>query len=57
MISKNDDAYFMKRALQEAEAAYKKGEVPIGAVVVIYNQIIARAHNLTVTLNDLTSHA
>jgi tRNA(adenine34) deaminase len=47
----------MKRALQEAETAYVKGEVPIGAVVVIKNQIIARAHNLTETLNDVTAHA
>jgi tRNA(adenine34) deaminase len=52
-----DDYYFMQRALQEAEAAYKKGEVPIGAVIVIKNQIIARAHNLTETLNDVTAHA
>jgi len=52
-----DDAYFMKRAMQEAEAAYTKGEVPIGAIVVIKNQIIARAHNLTETLNDVTAHA
>jgi Cytosine/adenosine deaminases len=52
-----DDTYFMKRALQEAEAAFKKGEVPIGAVIVINNQIIARAHNLTETLNDVTAHA
>ena len=52
-----DDAYFMKRALVEAEAAFDKGEVPIGAVIVINNQIIARAHNLTETLNDVTAHA
>ena len=57
MILNYDDAYFMKRALQEAEAAYEKGEVPIGAVIVINNQIIARAHNLTETLNDVTAHA
>lgn len=57
MIQPYDDTYFMKRALQEAEAAYDKGEVPIGAVVVIKNQIIARAHNLTETLNDVTAHA
>ena len=57
MILNYDDAYFMKRALQEAEVAYEKGEVPIGAVVVINNQIIARAHNLTETLNDVTAHA
>jgi len=47
----------MKRALQEAEQAYDKGEVPIGAVIVANNQIIARAHNLTETLNDVTAHA
>ncbi len=47
----------MKKALQEAEAAYEKGEIPIGAVVVVKNQIIARAHNLTETLNDVTAHA
>lgn len=47
----------MKRALMEAEAAYDKGEVPIGAVIVANNQIIARAHNLTETLNDVTAHA
>jgi tRNA(adenine34) deaminase len=47
----------MKRALQEAETAFEKDEVPIGAVIVINNQIIARAHNLTETLNDVTAHA
>ena len=47
----------MKKALREAEAAYEKGEIPIGAVIVINNQIIARAHNLTETLNDVTAHA
>jgi len=47
----------MKMALQEAEEAYKKGEVPIGAVIVANNQIIARGHNLTETLNDVTAHA
>lgn len=52
-----DDAYFMRRALQEAEAAFDKGEIPVGAVVVIDNRIIARAHNLTETLNDVTAHA
>ena len=57
MIKPHDDAYFMKRALQEAEMAFDRGEVPIGAVVVIDNQIIARAHNLTETLNDVTAHA
>ncbi len=52
-----DDAYFMKKALQEAEIAFSKGEVPIGAVIVIDTKIIARAHNLTQTLNDVTAHA
>ena len=52
-----DDVYFMKRALQEAEMAFEKNEVPIGAVIVINNQIIARAHNLTELLNDVTAHA
>jgi len=52
-----DDTYFMKRALQEAEFAFEKNEVPIGAVIVIKNKIIARAHNLTEMLNDVTAHA
>ena len=52
-----DDTYFMKKALQEAEAAYEKGEIPVGAVIVIEDRIIARAHNLTETLNDVTAHA
>ena len=52
-----NDTYFMKRALQEAETAFEKGEVPIGAVIVCKDQIIARAHNLTETLNDVTAHA
>lgn len=47
----------MKQALMEAEEALKKGEVPIGAVIVCENQIIARGHNLTETLNDVTAHA
>jgi tRNA(adenine34) deaminase len=52
-----DDTYFMKKALQEAEIAFEKGEVPVGAVIVIDNRIIARAHNLTELLNDVTAHA
>ena len=47
----------MKKALQEAEAAFEKDEVPVGAVIVIGDKIIARAHNLTETLNDVTAHA
>lgn len=49
--------YFMKKALQEAEMAFEKGEIPVGALVVIDNKVIARAHNLTETLNDVTAHA
>ena len=52
-----DDTYFMKRALQEAEAAYEKGEVPVGAVITVNDRIIARAHNLTEKLADVTAHA
>lgn len=52
-----DDVYFMKRAFQEARLAYDQGEVPVGAVVVANNRIIARAHNLTETLTDVTAHA
>ena len=47
----------MKQALVEANEALSKGEVPIGAVIVCENQIIARGHNLTQTLNDVTAHA
>jgi len=57
MLNPFDDAYFMKRALQEAQLAFDKNEVPIGAVIVIKDQIIARAHNLTELLNDVTAHA
>jgi len=57
MIQPFDDNYFMKRALLEAEKAFDKGEVPVGAIIVLNNQIIARAHNLTETLNDVTAHA
>lgn len=57
MLEPFDDIYFMKKALQEAEAAYEKGEIPVGAVVVIENRIIARAHNLTELLVDVTAHA
>jgi len=51
------DEYFMKMALNEAEAAFEKDEVPIGCVVVSNNRVIARSHNLTETLNDVTAHA
>lgn len=52
----NDD-YFMRQALQEAHQAFEKEEVPVGAVIVADQRIIARAHNLTETLNDVTAHA
>lgn len=51
------DAYFMNEALKEAQKAFDAGEVPIGAVVVCNGLIIARAHNLTQRLNDVTAHA
>jgi tRNA(adenine34) deaminase len=51
------DEYFMKKALQEAELAFEKGEIPVGAVIVVDNKIIARTHNLTELLNDVTAHA
>ena len=57
MINLYDDNYFMRRALDEAKIAFQKDEVPVGAVIVSNNQIIARAHNLTETLNDVTAHA
>ena len=47
----------MKMALQEAEAALEKDEIPVGCIIVSGNRIIARAHNLTETLNDVTAHA
>lgn len=51
------DEYYMKLALQEAQTALEKDEVPIGCVIVSQNRIIAKAHNLTETLNDVTAHA
>lgn len=57
MIDPFSDGYFMKKAFSEALIAYDKGEVPVGAVVVSNKKIIARAHNLTETLNDVTAHA
>lgn len=51
------DEHFMKEALKEAQKAYELDEVPIGAVIVHDNRIIARAHNLTERLNDVTAHA
>jgi tRNA(adenine34) deaminase len=57
MIEPFNDEYFMKKAFSEAIQAFEKGEIPIGAVVVANGKIIARAHNLTETLNDVTAHA
>ena len=52
-----DHKYYMRKALQEAEDAYAKGEVPVGAVVVVQDRIIGRGHNLTEQLQDVTAHA
>lgn len=52
-----DEQFYMQQALQEARKAADAGEVPVGAVVVCRDRIIARAHNLTETLNDVTAHA
>lgn len=51
------DEYFMKKALVEAQRAFEKGEIPVGAIVVAGNQIISKSHNLTELLNDVTAHA
>lgn len=52
-----EDIRYMKMALAEAEQAYVEGEVPVGAVVVCKGRVVARAHNLTETLTDVTAHA
>jgi tRNA(adenine34) deaminase len=57
MIDIFTDEYFMKKALQEAEMAFDKDEIPVGAIIVIDNKVIARSHNLTELLNDVTAHA
>lgn len=57
MIEAFSDEYFMRKAFAEAMQAYERDEVPVGAVVVSKQKIIARAHNLTETLNDVTAHA
>ena len=57
MITPYNDAYFMKQALQEAHKAAALDEVPVGAVIVANNQIIARSHNFTEHLHDVTAHA
>ena len=55
--SPNDDIRYMKMALDEAMCAYDNEEVPVGAIVVCKGRVIARAHNLTETLTDVTAHA
>lgn len=57
MIEPYSDEHFMRQALREAEQAFKADEVPVGAVVVCADRVIARAHNLTERLNDVTAHA
>jgi len=57
MLSVYSDDYFMKKAIQEAQLAFDAGEVPVGAVVVCNNVVIAKAHNQVEILNDITAHA
>ena len=57
MLSVYTDEFFMLQAIREAEKARDAGEVPVGAVIVVNNQIIARSHNQTQLLNDVTAHA
>lgn len=57
MLSIQSDEQFMKKALQEAQLAYQVGEVPVGAVIVSEQQVIARGHNTTEQLHDVTAHA
>jgi len=56
-MNDSDDERFMRAAIDEANKALAKKEVPVGAVIVCNNMIVARAHNLTETLNDPTAHA
>ena len=56
-LSIHSDDHFMKQALKQAEMAFEKDEVPVGAVVVAENKIIAKAHNMTEQLTDVTAHA
>lgn len=57
LINPFSDEYFMRKAIAEAQIAFDKGEIPVGAIIVIDNKIIARSHNLTELLNDVTAHA
>jgi len=56
-LSVFSDEHFMKLAYLEAQKAFEMDEVPVGAVIVCNNQVIAKAHNMTETLNDVTAHA
>jgi tRNA(adenine34) deaminase len=57
MLAPKDDSFFMEKAYEQAQIAFEKDEVPIGAIIVCKGKIIARGHNLTQTLNDVTAHA
>jgi tRNA(adenine34) deaminase len=57
MFTIYDDSYFMRQAMMQAEQAAVEGEVPVGAVIVVQNRIIARAYNQTERLKDVTAHA
>jgi len=57
MLTPFDDTYFMNKALEEAENAFNRNEIPVGAIIVNNETIIARGHNLTEMLNDVTAHA
>ncbi len=57
MIAVNGDEHFMRQALREAELAFQADEIPVGVVIVCNERIIARGHNLTERLNDVTAHA
>ncbi len=57
MFTTYDDSYFMRQAMMQAEQAAVEGEVPVGAVIVVQNRIIARAYNQTERLKDVTAHA
>lgn len=57
MLEVYDDTFFMQKALEEAKNAFERGEIPVGAVVVAEQQIIARGHNFTEQLRDVTAHA
>ena len=56
-INPYSDEYFMRQALQEAQLAFEEDEVPVGCVIICRDKVIARSHNLTETLHDVTAHA